>query len=144
MGSCINTYRGRERETGSVGATVTVLVCPHQWHQEELMFSAEICILRQRLIFSLLVPWFCFVLFFQKPWVYDLWEVWNGYPRQVSPPWYNPFLMSALGHELNCPWVKSELPSYSLSMSVQFFGSFPTRVYSSLFLTYLSHMSVYG
>uniref|UniRef100_A0A452RPX0 Ceramide synthase 3 n=1 Tax=Ursus americanus TaxID=9643 RepID=A0A452RPX0_URSAM len=30
-------------------------------------------------------------LFFQKPWVYDLWEVWNDYPRQPLLPsqyWY--------------------------------------------------------
>lgn len=25
------------------------------------------------------------LFFSQKPWIYDLWEVWNGYPRQVCP-----------------------------------------------------------
>lgn len=50
---------------------LSACACPCQYHQEELAFSAEASL------------WFWQTFSPQKPWVYDLGEVWNGYPRQV-------------------------------------------------------------
>ena len=74
-------------------------------------------------------------LFFQKPWAYDLWEVWNGYPRQVSHTDVVPSLLSSLSPDLGLS---------PILLSVHFsevLGSFYTGAYLPLFLIYPSLVS---
>lgn len=69
-------------------------------------------------------------LFFQKPWVYDLWEVWNGYPRQVSHTDVVPSLLSSLSPDLG---LSPFLLSVHFSEVLEF--TYPC----SLFTLHLSH-----
>ena len=124
--------QGEPRKVTQMCAAVPV--CPHQWHQEQLTFSAEVSLWFWQTFFFLLVPG---VL--QKPWVYDLWEVWNGYPRQVRTSDTVPHYFSHQAPHV-VPWVRSESSSYSLSTSIQSVVSFCAGIDSTLVL-YLRFVS---
>lgn len=117
------------------GRVQLCLIAPRQWHQEQRTFSAEDSLwFWQTKFFSL-----GSLFFLQKPWVYDLWEVWNGYPRQVRTSDTIPHSFSPQAPDV-VPWVRSEAFPYSLSTSAQSFASFCAGV-DSILILYLSFVS---
>lgn len=122
-----------ERERGTAGATVSLCMRgPINDIRKSLCFLLKSAFDSGKLIFFSLGS-----LFFQKPWVYDLWEVWNDYPRQVSPFWYGPPFLR-LRRPSNCPELgPSPLPTLCPCLCSPLALSLPELTHPYSLFTYL-------
>uniref|UniRef100_A0A2K6FP44 Ceramide synthase 3 n=1 Tax=Propithecus coquereli TaxID=379532 RepID=A0A2K6FP44_PROCO len=75
-----------------------------------------------RFAFYLMITIAGIAFLYDKPWVYDLWEVWNGYPKQVSPSGVD-FLAHVIHHLaaislMSFSWCSNYIRSGTLVMVV--------------------------
>lgn len=130
VGTYTNAYREREAQQGR--QSHCACVAPSMTSGRVYVFCWNQPLTLTNLFFSLLVP-----CFFQKPWVYDLWEVWNDYPRQVSPFWYGPPFLR-LRRPSNCPELgPSPLPTLCPCLCSPLALSLPELTHPYSLFTYL-------